>query len=202
MMNYTQHLAQRPESRRISQRTCTACLSFLLLILCGFTGCKVGTKYLRPVVPPPPAFKELGTQQAADGSTWKTAKPQDGALRGKWWEIYQEPELDALEDKLNVSNQNIAQSYDNLMAARAQVQQARYNYYPTVSVGPSYSRNRSPQTQTGASNLSNANPNSNVFNLPFDVSWEPDLCGRIRNTSRHFSNAAQVIAADLAKEKL
>jgi hypothetical protein len=51
------------------------------------------------IVPAPPAFKELGTQQAGDGSTWKTAQPQDAALRGKWWEIYQEPELDALEDK-------------------------------------------------------------------------------------------------------
>jgi NodT family efflux transporter outer membrane factor (OMF) lipoprotein len=202
MINYTQHLAPRPESRRISQRNCPAYLLFLLLTLCGFTGCNVGPKYLSPVVPAPPAFKELGTQQADDGTTWKTAQPQDGARRGKWWEIYQEPELDALEDKLNISNQNIAQSYNNFMAARAQVQQARSNYYPTVSVGASYTRNRSPQTQTGASNLSNANPNSNVFNLPFDVSWEPDLWGHVRNTVRQFSNAAQVSAADMQNVKL
>jgi NodT family efflux transporter outer membrane factor (OMF) lipoprotein len=174
----------------------------LLLTLCGFTGCNVGPKYLRPVVPPPPAFKELGTQQADNGSTWKTALPQDGALRGKWWEIYQEPELDALEDKLNVSNQNIAQSYDNFMAARAQVQQARSNYYPTVSVGASYTRNRPPQSQGAASSLSSANPNSNVFNLPFDVSWEPDLWGRVRNSVHQFSRAAQVSAADLENVKL
>ena len=144
MTNSIQYPASRSARRRIGQRNCLVYLSLLLLTLCGLTGCNVGPKYLRPVVPPPPAFKELGTQQAGDGSTWKTAQPQDGALRGKWWEIYQEPELNSLEDKLNVSNQNIAQSYDNFMAARAQVQQARSNYYPTVSVGASYARIRSP----------------------------------------------------------
>ena len=202
MTNSRRYPPSRSTSRRISQRNRFVSLSLLLLTLCGFTGCNVGPKYLRPVVPPPPAFKELGTQQADNGSTWKTALPQDGALRGKWWEIYQELELNALEDKLNVSNQNIAQSYDNFMAARAQVQQARSNYYPTVSVGASYVRNRSSQSQGPASSLSTANSNSNVFNLPFDVSWEPDLWGRVRNTVHQFSRAAQVSAADLENVKL
>ena len=146
MINSMQHFASRLANRGISRRNRFVHLSLLLLPLCGFEGCNVGPKYLHPVVPAPPAFKELSTQQAGDGSTWKTAQPQDGALRGKWWEIYQEPELNSLEDKLNVSNQNIAQSYDNFMAARAQVRQARSSYYPTVSVGASYTRNRSPQT--------------------------------------------------------
>ena len=202
MINSMRYLGRRFASCRINQRNRFLYLPLLLLPLCGFTGCNVGPKYLRPVVPAPPAFTELGTQQADNGSTWKTAKPQDGALRGKWWEIYQEPELDALEDKLNVSNQNIAQSYDNFMAARAQVQQARSSYYPTISVGPSYARNRPPQTQTATSNLSNANSNSNLFNLPFDVSWEPDLWGRVRNIVHQFSYAAQVSAADLENVKL
>src|SRR5258707_10210308 len=197
MINSMQHLASRLANRGISQRNRFVHLSLLLLALCGFIGCNVGPKYLRPVVPAPPAFKELGTQQADDGSTWKIAQPQDGTLRGKWWEIYQEPELNALEDKLNVSNQNIAQSYDNFMAARAQVQQARSNYYPTVSVGASYARNRSSQSQGVASRLSNANPNSNLFNLPLKVSWEPDLWGRVRNSVHQFSRAAQISAAAL-----
>jgi NodT family efflux transporter outer membrane factor (OMF) lipoprotein len=202
MINSMRYLPTRFASCRISRRNRFLYLPLLLLTLGGFTGCNVGPKYLRPVVPAPPAFKELDTQQADDGTSWKTAKPQDGALRGKWWEIYQEPELDALEDKLNVSNQNIAQSYNNFVAARAQVQQARSSYYPTISVGPSYARNRSPQTQTAASSLSNANPNSNLFNLPFDVSWEPDLWGRVQNTVHQFSNAAQVSAADLENVRL
>src|SRR5258707_3552963 len=172
MINSMQFPASRSASRRISQRNRIVYLSLLLLTLYGFTGCNVGPKYLRPVVPPPPAFKELATQQAGDGSTWKPAQPQDGVLRGKWWEIYQEPELDAFEDKLNVSNQNIAQSYDNFIAARAQVRQARSAYYPTLSVGPSYTRSRSSQNQSAGSAHSSANPNSNFFNLPLNVVWQ------------------------------
>jgi NodT family efflux transporter outer membrane factor (OMF) lipoprotein len=110
--------------------------------------------------------------------------------------------LTALEEKLNISNQNIARSFDNFMAARAQVRQARSAYYPTLSVGLSYARDRVPQTQTAAPSFSNSNPNSNQFNLPFDVGWEPDLWGRVRNTVHQFSYAAQVSAADLENEKL
>jgi NodT family efflux transporter outer membrane factor (OMF) lipoprotein len=152
---------------------------------------------VRPAAPAPPAFKELAPEEASDGSTWQPARPQDATIRGKWWEIFQEPELNALEEKLNISNQNIAQSYANFMAARAQVRQARSSYYPTLSVGPSYTRNRSSQNGSAASN-----PNSNLFNLPFDVSWEPDLWGRVRNTVHQNSYAAQASAADLENVKL
>jgi NodT family efflux transporter outer membrane factor (OMF) lipoprotein len=189
--------------RRERSRLLQASL-FLLVIcaICGLLGCNVGPRYVRPSVPSPPAFKESGPQEAPDGSTWTTAQPQDDVLRGKWWEMYEEPELNALEDQLNISNQNIARSFENFVAARAQVRQARSSYYPTLSVGPSYARTRSPQAQTGASSFSNSNPNSNLFNLPFDVSWEPDLWGRIRNTVHQLSYAAQVSAADLENEKL
>jgi NodT family efflux transporter outer membrane factor (OMF) lipoprotein len=174
----------------------------LFVVMCGLASCNVGPKYVRPVVPAPPAFKESGPQKAPDGTTWKSAQPQDAALRGKWWEIYEEPELNELEDKLNISNQNIAQAFDNFMAARAQVQQARSNYFPTVSAGLSYSRNRSSQSQLSTFSISKSNPNSNLFNLPFDVSWEPDLWGRIRNTVHQRAYAAQVSAADVENEKL
>jgi NodT family efflux transporter outer membrane factor (OMF) lipoprotein len=202
MNDSMQRFSLRPVRLGICERTRLVQLSSLLFVICGLAGCNVGPKYLRPVVPAPPAFKESDPQEAPDGSTWKPAQPQDAALHGKWWEIYREPELNALEDKLNISNRNIAQSYANFMAARAQVQQARSNYYPTVSVGASYARNRSSQSQGAASSLSNANPNSNLFNLPFDVSWEPDLWGRIRNTVHQNSYAAQVSAADLENVKL
>lgn len=202
-MNHSiQHFSLRLVGQTINRRSRLIQLSLLFSLICGLAGCNVGPKYMRPAMPAPPAFKESGPQKAPDGSTWKSAQPQDAALRGKWWEIYQEPELNALEDKLNISNQSIAQSFDNFMAARAQIQQARANYYPTLSVGPSYSRNRSSQTQTTASNLSSRNPNSNLFNLPFDVSWEPDLWGRVRNTVHQTANAAQVSAADLENQKL
>lgn len=178
--------------------------SFKLLVLIApfalLEGCVVGPRYVAPVTQAPPAFKEAATQQSADGTTWAPATPQDATLRGNWWELYQEPELNALEEKLNTANQNIAQSFQNFMAARAQVKQARASYYPTVSVGPSYTRGRTSGTQ--GSQLAGVNPNSNDFSLPFDVSWEPDVWGRIRNTVREYANAAQVSAADLANVRL
>jgi NodT family efflux transporter outer membrane factor (OMF) lipoprotein len=190
----------------------------LALACVALQGCRVGPKYVPPVTQAPDAFKETA-QQSPDGTTWTPALPQDATLRGNWWELYNEPELNALEVKLNTSNQSIAQSFQNFMAARAQVRQARAQYFPTVSVGPAYTRGRtssnasgqiasststsggtttgSPTTTTTAVDL-----NSNSFSLPFDVSWEPDVWGRIRNTVREYANAAQVSAADLANEKL
>jgi NodT family efflux transporter outer membrane factor (OMF) lipoprotein len=179
-----------------------ATLALLVFVSLGPLGCNVGPKYLRPPVPAPLTFKESGPQQAPDGTIWKPAQPQDAMLRGKWWEIYQEPELNSLEGKLNISDQNIARAFEDFMAARAQVQQARSAYYPTLSVGPSYARNRSSQSQTTAVGLSKSNPNSNTFNLPLDVAWEPDLWGRVRNSVRQSANTAQVSAADLENEKL
>ena len=180
---------------------CLISSPFLIACLCVLQGCSVGPKYRPPMFPAPTAFKEQGPKQAPDGSTWKSAQPQDSALRGAWWEIYQEPELNALEDKVVLSNQNVAQAFANFTAARAQIGQARSSYYPTVSVGPSYARGRSSQT-TGSSVASTNNPNSNLFGLPFDVSWEPDLWGRVRNTVNQYAFAAQVSAADLANQTL
>jgi NodT family efflux transporter outer membrane factor (OMF) lipoprotein len=179
-----------------------ATFALLVFSLLGLPGCNVGPQYLRPAVPAPPAFKESGPQQAPEGTVWKLAQPQDAMLRGKWWEIYQEPELNSLEEKLNISNQNIARVFEDFMAARAQVQQARSAYYPTLSVGLSYARNRASQSQTTAQVSSKGSPNNNTFNLPFDVAWEPDLWGRVRNTVRQSANAAQVSAADLENQKL
>jgi outer membrane protein TolC len=175
----------------------TWCAALFLSAMCGLQGCNVGPKYHPPAMPAPSAFKEQGAQQAPDGSIWKTAQPQDTALRGKWWEIYHEPELNGLEEKIIISNLNVAQAFANFTAARAQIGQARSSYYPTISVGPSYTRGRSFQTTTTSFNSTN-NPNTNLFNLPFDVSWQPDLWGRVRNTVHQFSYAAQVSAADLA----
>jgi len=181
----------------------------LLIPLAGtlLTSCTVGPKYKPPETPTPPAFKETASfkegapQMSPDGILWKVAKPQDAESRGRWWEVYEEPELNELEDRLNRSNQSIAQSYQNYLAARALVRVARSNYYPTVTVNPSYSRTRDSanlSAQRGpASNLTSEN-----FNFPFEASWEPDIWGRVRNSVRQAANQAQVSAADLANVRL
>jgi NodT family efflux transporter outer membrane factor (OMF) lipoprotein len=202
MKQLLQSCSSPGERQEVNRPAFIATLALFVFVSLGLPGCNVGPKYFRPAVPAPLAFKESGPQQAPDGTVWKPAQPQDAMLRGKWWEIYQEPELNSLEERLNISNQNIARAFENFMAARAQVQQARSAYYPTVSVGLSYARNRASQSQTTASSLSKGNPNSNAFNLPFDVAWEPDLWGRVRNTVRQSANAAQVSDADLENQKL
>jgi NodT family efflux transporter outer membrane factor (OMF) lipoprotein len=178
----------------------------IAMLLLG-QGCTVGPAYVRPSVSTPAAFKEAAATVAPDGTSWAPANPQDAAARGAWWKIYQEPELDELEDKLNSSNQNIAQAYQNFMAARAQVNQARASYAPTATLQPAYTRSGSSASTTAGggllgSSFANQRFTSNDFNFPLDVSWEPDLWGRIRNTVREYANAAQVSAADLANEKL
>jgi NodT family efflux transporter outer membrane factor (OMF) lipoprotein len=171
------------------------------------TSCTVGPKYKPPVVAAPPAFKETASfkesapQMGPDGTLWKVAKPQDAESRGRWWEVYEEPELNELENRLNSSNQTIAQSYQNFMSARALVRAARSSYFPTVTANPAYTRTRSSgnlSAQGGpARNLTSEN-----FDLPFEASWEPDIWGKVRNTVRQNANQAQVSAADLANVKL
>ncbi len=178
----------------IRQHLQSAAVSALVLL----QGCVVGPKYSVPTAPTAPAFKE---QVAPDGSKWTPATPQDAAQRGQWWLVFNEPELNALEDQLNNSNQNIAQAYHNFMAARAQVREARSSYYPTATTTPAYTRSRTSANQIGQT-IPGENLNSNEFSLPFDVSWQPDVWGRIRNTVREYANAAQVSAADLANERL
>ena len=126
-------------------------------------------------------------------------------LRGKWWEIYNEPELNALEDQLNINNQTIKQFFQNFMEARALVREARAQYYPTIGTVPSWTRSRSSSNignNTGGSNAPIRGQTSNFTTLPIDITWEPDLFGRIRNTVHEAQYAAQVSAADLENERL
>lgn len=175
--------------------------SLLLALVSGVcilaTGCTVGPKYARPSAPAPASYKEVSDLRAREG--WKEAQPSDAALRGDWWKMFGDEELNGLEDQLNKNNQNVAVSFQNYMAARALVRYARAQLFPTVSVGPSVSHY---VTGPGSTARASNSLSLNSYELPLDVSWQPDLFGRIRNTVREYSNAAQVSAANLANEKL
>lgn len=173
---------------------------FLLTVaaLCAFaTGCTVGPKYSRPPAPEPTSYKELSDLRTREG--WKEAQPSDATIRGDWWKIYGIEELNVLEDQLNKNDQNIAVSFENYMAARALVRYARSQYFPTVSFGPSVVHEA---TGPGSTARASNSLSLNSYELPLDVSWQPDLFGRIRNTVREYANAAQVSAANLANERL
>ncbi len=106
-----------------------------LVLVAALVGCRVGPRYHPPAPPQAtaPNYKE-STVNFEDQPGWKVASPQDAMLRGNWWEIFQEPELNSLEDQLNVNNQNIKQVFEQYMAARAVVAEARSQYWPTITV--------------------------------------------------------------------
>ena len=167
------------------------------------SGCRIGPRYNAPAPPAvtAPNYKE-STVNFKDADGWKVASPQDAMIRGKWWEIFNEPELNGLEDQLEVNNQNIKLAYSNFMQARALVAEARSQYWPTITIGPSWGRSR------GSSNTGNSNNNNSggkatsLWSLPLDVSWTPDFWGKIRNEVRTEQYNAQASAADLELERL
>jgi NodT family efflux transporter outer membrane factor (OMF) lipoprotein len=143
--------------------------------------------------------------------TWRPAEPRDGLLKGKWWEIFHEPELDALEERLNINNQNLAQYFENFLAARAQVSQARAGHYPTLTASPGATVTGAGAAARGAgtggagttaASSSTGSTTAVLVSLPFDVSWEPDLWGKVGSTVRQYQYAAQVSAAVLENERL
>jgi NodT family efflux transporter outer membrane factor (OMF) lipoprotein len=165
------------------------CFAGLLLL----AGCTVGPKYNRPPVETPPAYKEAGN--------WKTAQPNELSLRGNWWELFQDPQLNALEQQVTVSNQNLKAAAAVYTQARALVRYNRADYFPTVSAGASAARARVSSNRAPSNGIGNGRTN-NDFQLPVDVSYEVDAWGRVRKNVESFREQAQSSAADLATVNL
>jgi NodT family efflux transporter outer membrane factor (OMF) lipoprotein len=165
-------------------------------------GCKVGPNYQRPATLAPPAYKEGGVAGAVTpppspaGGTWKAASPSDGMLRGKWWEVYQDPQLNALEEQITPGNQNLRAAMEAYLSARDQVRVARADFYPTLSVTPDVSRG---QVSSHRPLITNSTQTSySDFQLEGQASWEPDLWGRVRRSVEAAHENAQASAADVA----
>ena len=185
-------------------------LASALLVL--VSACTVGPDYVRPSMWSPDAYKEI------DG--WKIAHPRDGLARGPWWEIFADPQLNALEARVSISNQNLAVSEAQYREARALVREARAAYFPTVTLGLGYTRSRqsttfvsgatggsssgtsaSSSTSTGTTSGSSGGAQSD-FQLGLDFSWELDVWGRIRREVESNRAAAQASAGDLEAARL
>jgi len=164
----------------------------LLLVLVGalqFVGCAVGPKYKTPVTPAPPTYKEMGN--------WKTAQPSDQNLGGNWWEIFQDTQLNSLEQQVNVSNQNLKAAVAQYQESRAALRYVRADYYPTLTASPSatrqqYSNNRPPRSST-FDGLT-----FNDFVLPLNLSYQVNAWGRVSKNVESYREQAQASAADLA----
>ncbi len=157
------------------------------------SGCTVGPKYQRPAAAVPPAYKEVGN--------WKPAQPNDQNLGGNWWTLFQDPQLDALELQVNVSNQNLKAAEAQYRQARAVVRYNRADYYPTVTAGPSATRTRVSAHRPPPSSIFDG-ITYNDFSLPLDFSYQVDVWGRVRRSVESSREQAQASAADLATVNL
>lgn len=171
------------------------------LCVVAFSGCTVGPNYHQPAIPPPPsAYKETPPPNPPNGN-WKQAQPSDALLKGSWWEVYDDPQLNALEEKIAVSNQTLKAAIEQYFQAREQVRVARASYYPTLGAGPSISHTsearNTPNTVPGVTKYQ-----YNTFSLGGQVSWEPDLWGTVRRSVEQAQANAQASAADLANVAL
>ncbi len=159
----------------------------LLAALFSLTSCAVGPKYHPPSVPTPPAYKEMGS--------WKTAQPGDQNLGGNWWEIFQDPQLNALEQQVNVSNQNLKAAVAQYQEARAALRYARADYYPTITASPAATRERF-SSNSALTSLRGATVND--FTVPVDLSYQTNAWGRVSRNVELYREQAQASAADLA----
>jgi NodT family efflux transporter outer membrane factor (OMF) lipoprotein len=177
-------------------------LAGALLLLAS--ACTVGPDYVRPTMISPDAYKEL------DG--WKIAHPRDGLPRGTWWEIFDDQQLNALEARVSISNQNLAVAEAQYREARALVREARASYFPTVTLGLGFTRSRQSTTFTSGSGGTSSSGTSGVsgssgraqsdFQVGLDFSWELDVWGRIRRTVESNRAGAQASAGDLEAARL
>lgn len=163
--------------------------------------CTVGPKYTKPSVPTTPSFKEPPPENFKENGNWKPAQPGDAQLRGKWWEIFNDPQLNTLEEQVEGVNLNLAIAEQRFRQARTTIRFNRAGQYPVISTNPSissvrYSGNRPLFPNTSATSA------TGDFILPIDLSYELDLWGRIRRSVSAAREEAQASAGDLASLKL
>ena len=172
------------------------------VIACLLAGCLLSPKYHVPSAETPAEYKELTPADFSSTDGWKVAQPKDAALRGKWWKIFNDPQLDALEDKVDISNQTIVAAAESYFAARALVKEARSQLFPTLTTSPALTSERLSSTLSPSWMGSSSSPTFTDYLLPFDVTWQPDIFGRIRDTVRSAAYGAQASAADLENTRL
>jgi len=169
---------------------------WLGLGLCAvfLSACAVGPDYKKPEMTTPAQFKQ------AEG--WRQAAPSDALARGAWWELYGDAQLNGLVEKLNSSNQTVAQFEAQYRQAKALVRSARGAFFPTLDL--SASKNRSSQG-TGSSSSSLTSSSSGIrdtYSTQLGVSWEADVWGKLRRGLEADKASAQASLADLASMQL
>jgi NodT family efflux transporter outer membrane factor (OMF) lipoprotein len=177
-------------------------------VFMSLAACSVGPDYLRPAATPvmPVAYKE--------GAGWKQAEPRDEALKGNWWQVYNDPQLNALEEQVVISNQSVLAAEAQYRQAQAVVEAARSGYYPTLALGASATRSGHaatsasssttppPAASPAASGSTQTMVTATNYSLPATLSWELDIWGKVRRTVESSQASAQASAADLQAVRL
>ncbi len=164
-------------------------------------GCAVGPDYQRPSVSVPAAYEEQAPADGASAGDWKKAQPKDDARRGKWWEVFGDPQLDALEEQVAVSNQVLAQAEAQYRGARAAARGARADLFPTVTAGASVTRSQESKNRPSLAPGTPVHPATD-YQLPVDVSYEADVWGRVRRNVEANAENARASAGDLEAVRL
>lgn len=173
----------------------------LLLLVITLMGCIVGPKYAKPSTPTPTAYKEQPPASYQGASQWQPANPADQASRGNWWEIFGDPELNGLEEQIATSNQELKEFEARIREARAAIRFNRASQFPTISTAPSAAYTKSSDySPSFPSKISEAS--TGYFVLPFDLSYEVDLWGRVRRSVAAAREEAQATAGDYEAAKL
>ena len=167
----------------------------------GLSGCLVGPQYVRPAAPLAPSFKEPLPENFKPDDGWKPAQPSDAQLKGDWWTLFSDPQLNTLEAQIDPANQTLQEAEANFRAARAAVRFNRASEAPTIGAAPSVGAVRDSNNQPYL-NISGPNTGEGDFILPFDLDYEIDLWGRVRRTVAQAREQAQASAADLETSRL
>src|ERR1700691_1698935 len=184
-----------PRTRRVA----------ILLIVAGLglalSGCGVAPDYVRPAAPLAPAFKEPLPENFKSEDGWKAAQPSDAQLKGDWWTLFDDSQLNTLEAQIDPANQTLKEAEANFRAARAAVRFNRASEAPTIGVAPRVGAIRDSNHQPYL-NISGTNNGEGNFILPFDLDYEIDLWGRIHRTVAQAREEAQASDADLETSRL
>jgi NodT family efflux transporter outer membrane factor (OMF) lipoprotein len=165
------------------------------------SGCMVGPKYSKPSAPVPPGFKESPPLSFTADDGWKIGQPSDDQLKGDWWKLFGDTELDALEAKVDGANQTLKMADANYRAAHANVGIARAAEAPTIGVAPNISAVRDSANQPYLSSTM-VNNGEGSMTLPLEMDYEIDLWGRIHRQVTAAREQAQASASDLANTRL
>jgi outer membrane protein, multidrug efflux system len=182
-----------------------AALAFVFALLCFASGCTVGPRYSR-VAAPVPAPDAWKTQPP-----WQPAAPKDSIPKGAWWQIFNDPALDAYEQQLLQANQSLVAARDRLDQARSLARVATADMFPQLSVDPSAVRQRGSGNRPlngQAPTIVNGVPQpilpytQSVYTIPFSLNYEVDLFGRVRHNVEAANASLQSTAADLQNVQL